>query len=115
MMKMIHLQVEAPHGSEGISQIMTLEGKGLATTGDRRAGAEEVSDFVTMTVMMMTVITWMPFFDPFLVRTNPFIGRSLMERIFNGVAHQDTLGGLGIGDIGLKKSMNLRVKVYSQI
>ncbi|GMN55876.1 hypothetical protein TIFTF001_024999 [Ficus carica] len=43
MMKMIHLQVEAPHGLEGISQIMTLEGKGLATTGDRRAGAELLS------------------------------------------------------------------------
>lgn len=67
MMKMIHLQVEAPHGLEGISQIMTLEGKGLATTGDRHAGAEEVSNFVTMTVMMMMVITWMPFFDPCLV------------------------------------------------
>lgn len=40
MMKMIHLQVEAPHGLEGISQVMTLEGKGLATTGDRHAGAE---------------------------------------------------------------------------
>lgn len=76
---------------------------------------QEVSDFVTMTVTMMMVITWMPFFDPCLVQTDPFIGPSLMERIFNGVAHQDTLGGLGIGDIGLKKSMNLRVKVYSQI
>lgn len=48
-MKMTQLQVEAPHGLEGHTQLRTLE-EGVAIV-DRSAGAEEASEFVKMKMM----------------------------------------------------------------
>lgn len=47
-MKMTQLQVEAPHGLEGHTQLRTLE-EGVAIV-DRNAGAE-ISEFVKMKMM----------------------------------------------------------------
>lgn len=66
-------------------------------------------------MMMIMILVRRIFSDPYLVGTDSIIGRLLMERIPNGATHLGTLGGLGIGDIGLKKSMNMRVNAHSQI
>ena len=73
---------------------------------------QEVSRFVKMMMKMSRT-----FSNLHLVGIDSFIGHLLMRRILNGGAHQITMGGLGIGDIGLKKSMNLimNMRVQNQI
>lgn len=75
---------------------------------------QEVSSFVKR--MMLTL---RPFSEEHLVGTNSSIGPSLMKRILNGGAHQTTItmGGPGIGDIGMKNRMilHLSLRVQNQI
>lgn len=62
---------------------------------------------------MMTLI-WRPSSVLHLVGIDSIIGHLLMERILNGGAHQTTMGGLGIGDVGSTKNMNLHLSMRVQ-
>lgn len=76
-----------------------------------------VQEFTSSVKKMMLMLR--PFSDLHLVGTDSSIGLSLMKRILNGGAHQTiiTLGGPGIGDIGMKKHMilHLSLRVPRQI
>lgn len=77
---------------------------------------QEVTSFAKKMIMMLTLRT---FSDLHLVETDSSIGLSLMKRILNGGAHQIiiAIGGLGIGDIRMKKhtSLHLSLRVRIQI
>ena len=68
-------------------------------------------------MIMMKISIWKPFFDLHspVGMQDSFIGHSPTERILNGGAHLENLGARGIGGAGLKKSMNLIVRVQTQI
>uniref|UniRef100_A0A803QP12 J domain-containing protein n=1 Tax=Cannabis sativa TaxID=3483 RepID=A0A803QP12_CANSA len=83
VMKMTQHQVKAP--SEGHTQEKTLE-EGLAI-GGRQPGTEEVSEFAKMKMIMLIQ---RPFFDLHLVEIDSIIGHSLMKRILNGGARQES-------------------------
>lgn len=111
MRRRSHHQVEAPHGLKNNTQ----------PRGPKRSQAikepgiteEMISGFVKK------MKTWRPFSDPCLVETNFITGHSLMKRIHSGGAPVITLtmGGLGIGDITIRKSINmtLSLRIWSQM